>query len=36
MTWGFSLRDAFPNLYAIAYSKEAWMIDVWKGGQLES
>ena len=27
-----SLKDVFPDLYAIAFSKEVWVIDVWEGG----
>ena len=27
-----SLRDEFPCLYAIAFFKDAWVVDVWDGG----
>ena len=26
------LRDTFPNLFSIASSKDAWVVDVWDGG----
>ena len=27
-----SLRDVFPNLFSIAYSKDARLADAWDGG----
>ena len=26
------LRDVFPNIFFIASSKDAWVVDVWDGG----
>ena len=27
--WDESLASAFPSLYALGSSKEAWVVDVW-------
>ena len=27
-----TLRDSFLDLYSIASSKDAWVLDVWDGG----
>ena len=29
---GMPLREASQNLFSIASSKDAWMVDVWDGG----
>ena len=26
------LRDAFPDLFSMAPSKDSWVVDVWDGG----
>ena len=30
--WDLSLGDTFSGLYAIASSKDAWVVGVWDGG----
>ena len=32
MVRGFSIERCFPNLFSIASSKDAQVVDVWNGG----